>query len=78
MRFSILALATVLLTANCPAGEPASKPATPSSTRPAIVPKTLSPQALGAEYSSENTKQLTSAAEISGLLDQMGKISELT
>jgi len=42
------------------------------------IPKVLSRQPLGAEYSSDNTQQLTSAEKIGGLLDRMGKISELT
>jgi FlaA1/EpsC-like NDP-sugar epimerase len=42
------------------------------------IPKKLSKQALGSEYTSENTTRLTSPAEIGALLDQMGSISSLS
>lgn len=41
------------------------------------IPKKLSPQALGSEYTSENTQRLESPAEIGALLDRMGPTSQL-
>jgi UDP-N-acetylglucosamine 4,6-dehydratase/5-epimerase len=41
------------------------------------VPKRLSKQGLGAEYSSENTRQLTQSTEIGALLDKVGSIPRL-
>lgn len=38
------------------------------------VPSTLTPQHLGCEYTSENTRRLTSAADIGLLLDRMGQV----
>jgi UDP-N-acetylglucosamine 4,6-dehydratase len=38
------------------------------------VPKRRSPQPLGAEYTSANTRQLTSAQQIGELLDKMGQV----
>jgi FlaA1/EpsC-like NDP-sugar epimerase len=42
------------------------------------VPKVVSPQTLGAEYSSENTRRLSTPEEISALLDQMGQLHSLS
>ncbi len=42
------------------------------------VPKQLSKQALGSEYSSENTRRLETPKDIGALLDQMGAISQLS
>lgn len=41
------------------------------------VPKKVSAQKLGAEYSSENTRQLSTPKEIGALLDQMGQLNSL-
>ena len=41
------------------------------------VPKKLSKQTLGSEYSSENTRRLVAVREISDLLDQMGFVPSL-
>lgn len=41
------------------------------------IPKQLSPQALGSEYTSENTRRLESLADIGALLDRMGPSSQL-
>lgn len=41
------------------------------------VPKVVSPQKLGSEYSSENTRQLSTSEEIGALLDQMGQLNSL-
>jgi FlaA1/EpsC-like NDP-sugar epimerase len=38
------------------------------------IPKTLSAQSLGAEYTSANTRQLTEAKDIGALLDAMGQV----
>ncbi|MFO0810555.1 MAG: polysaccharide biosynthesis protein [Gemmataceae bacterium] len=42
------------------------------------VPDRLSPQPLGAEYTSENTRRLTTSAEIGALLDAMGQVEYYT
>jgi FlaA1/EpsC-like NDP-sugar epimerase len=42
------------------------------------VPKRVSEQPLGSEYSSENTRQLTRFEEINALLDEMGTYASLT
>jgi UDP-N-acetylglucosamine 4,6-dehydratase/5-epimerase len=42
------------------------------------IPKALRPQPLGAEYNSENTRQLTTPKQIGDLLELMGSISSLT
>jgi UDP-N-acetylglucosamine 4,6-dehydratase/5-epimerase len=42
------------------------------------VPKKLSPQPLGTEYSSENTRQLVTPEEIGALLDEMGSMHQLS
>jgi UDP-N-acetylglucosamine 4,6-dehydratase/5-epimerase len=40
------------------------------------VPRALTPQALGTEYTSENTRQLTTKYEIGAMLDRMGVVEE--
>ncbi|MDX1950657.1 MAG: UDP-N-acetylglucosamine 4,6-dehydratase family protein [Verrucomicrobiota bacterium] len=42
------------------------------------IPDSLTPQTLGSEYSSQNTRQMTTTEEIGALLDEMGNLHQLT